>query len=212
VVPKQKVGCLKGGLIAVAAIFVVIIIIIVIAVVSGGGKKSSNSASSSNSAAGGSSNAVSVVGGTACKDAAPDAKIDTKRVDLYPTRPDSQPKNDHEAAVGDCVRVSGETAYLLSVNRTSVFGRDRLVITVKIENRDVKANSYGPFDWKIQTQSGQVLDASISIDDDALHSGDLVLGGTVTGTVTFDVPVGENYVIWKPGYFTDERGIWKVNA
>ena len=146
----------------------------------------------------------------ACKDTPAGEKLDTKNVTLYPGRPDSQAANDHEAAVGDCVRISGETAYLLSAGHQTVLGTSVLMVTVKIENRDAKANSYNLFDWRVQTPGGQVLDASFYSGDSPLGSGDLVQGGSVTGTVSFEVPPGDNYLIWKPNAFEAARGIWKV--
>lgn len=136
----------------------------------------------------------------------------TVRQGLYPDRADIQ-KTDHEAELGKGVRLSGYTATLTKAEMfTPEFGDPEFIIFVTIENRDDKAQPYNLFDWRIQTEGGQVLDPTISLRDDDLGSGDLVKDGTVSGTVAFDVAPGTYYVIYKPDAFDDARGIWKVTA
>lgn len=140
-----------------------------------------------------------------------DDPTNTKRQDLYPDRVDVQ-DNDHEAEVGQSVRLRGYTATLNSAEmHTPEFGGDEFIIFVTIENRDDEAQAYNMFDWRIQTEGGQVLEPTITLRDDDLGSGDLVQGGTVTGTVAFDVGPGTYYVIYKPDFASD-RGIWRVTV
>lgn len=149
----------------------------------------------------------------ACRDTPDEVALDTKRQGLYPERPDLQGE-DHEAALGDCVRIAGLTAF---VDAAAIvdgdLGGPQLVITVTERNRDDTAKPYNLFDWRIQTPEGQVLDPTIpwSTDQD-LGSGDLVPGGSVTGDVAFDVGPGTYFVIWKPDLFDAARGVWQVTV
>jgi hypothetical protein len=150
---------------------------------------------------------------TACRDTADDVDLDTKRQDLYPGRPDGQ-VDDHEAAVGDCVRIAGVTAVVDGAAMAeSQFGDPQLVVKVTERNRDDRAKPYNMFDWRIQTADGQVLDPGIPWQTErGLSSGDLVSGGTVTGDVAFDVAPGTYFVIWKPDPFDAARGVWQVTV
>lgn len=137
---------------------------------------------------------------------------DTEDADLYPDRPDEQ-SEDKEAAVGDSVQLSGYTATLHGAEmRTSPLDEELVVIQVSIENRDDEAQPYNLFDWRIQTENGQVLDPTFSGGDNDLESGDLVSGGTVEGEVPFDVGPGTYFVIYKPDAFDAARGIWQITV
>lgn len=124
---------------------------------------------------------------------------------LYPSRVDQQ-KEDQEAKIGQPVRLTGRTVWVLS----SRLKGKVLSVQVKILNRDSKAKSYNPFDWKVQTPEGQVLDVSL-FSGPSLGTGDLVNGGTITGTVSFEVASkGPFFVIYKADPFNAARGIWMV--
>jgi len=151
----------------------------------------------------------------ACKDAAPNADLDTQSTALYAGRPDAQDE-DHEASVGDCVRFQGYTAYVQSATTEAELGElggDPItVVNVKVENRDDQAKPYNLFDWSLQTPSGQVIDPTIYLGDGGLQSGDLVPGGSATGKIAFDAPAGQYYVIYKPDAFDSARGIWQIRS
>ena len=66
-------------------------------------------------------------GPAACKDTPPDVSLDTQHVGLYPNRPDIQTGNDHEAALGDCVRIQGLTAYVTSAKNSQTSYSKQLV-------------------------------------------------------------------------------------
>lgn len=144
---------------------------------------------------------------------------DTKR-DIYPNRPDKQ-KDDHEAAIGEEVRLSGYTTKVVQAGWTQqldpyVLKAGYVTTTVTIANRDDKAQRYSITDWKIITPSGQVVDASFAglADDKGLKSGDLVKGGTVTGDLAFEVgnTKGDYFIIYDPDSFSSPRGVWKVTV
>jgi hypothetical protein len=134
---------------------------------------------------------------------------DTRNLDLYPDRPDRQDQ-DHEAAVGDSVRLVGYTATVTGAEIVNdpVWG-EQLHVSVTVENRDDRAQPYNTFDWRIQDASGRVVDPTIG---DNIGSGDLVEGGTVSGTVAFDAGPGTYFVIYKPDPFNAARGIWQIDV
>jgi hypothetical protein len=148
--------------------------------------------------------------------ACPPTGEDTKNLCWYPDRVDRQADNDHEARIGDPVRLAGYTATVNSATTytSEMFGDDCIIVNVTVENRDAKTQPYNQFDWKIQTPNGTVEDFCISdASTNGLSSGDLVSGGTVTGDV--ELPYsgpGTYYVIYKPDPFNAARGIWAVEA
>lgn len=180
-----------------------LVLIIVIAAVAGGG--------------GDDDDAEPVTGG----DDAPPAEesgdpSDTRNLSLYPDRPDRQ-DDDHEAEVGDSVRLAGYTATVDSgafTQRLNDFETEGyIVVDVTVANRDSSAQPYNTFDWRIQTPSGQVLDPCICAEDQ-LGSGDLVEGGEVSGRVIFEQPdaSGSYFVIYKPDPINSARGIWQIDV
>ncbi|MDQ3574285.1 MAG: DUF4352 domain-containing protein, partial [Actinomycetota bacterium] len=87
-----------------------------------------------------------------------------------------------------------------------------LVADVTIVNRDDRAQSYNPFHWKLQTPGGQVVDVTFTTMPNQLGSGDLIQGGTVSGSVAWPVGAakGAFAIIYKPDPFDAARGLWKV--
>ena len=185
-----------------------VVLLVIIAATSGGAdEENPRRSEASNAADGGTEDAAN--GGA--EQASADAD-NTERQGLYPDRADIQ-DSDHEAELGQAVRLSGYTATLTKAEMfTPEFGDPEFLIHVTVENRDDAAQPYNMFDWRIQTEGGQVLDPTFTMRDDDLGSGDLVQGGTVSGTIAFDVAPGTYYVIYKPDPFDDPRGIWKVTA
>lgn len=134
---------------------------------------------------------------------------------IYPGRADVQ-KEDQEAQIGGEVKLSGYTATVTDASflpQLSDFEKDGYIVaTVKIANRDDKAQPYNLFDWKLQTPGGQVIDPTFSMQDDRVQSGDLIQGGSVDGKVTFKVgdAKGQYFIIYKPDPFDAARGVWGV--
>jgi hypothetical protein len=134
------------------------------------------------------------------------------RAVLYPERPDRHAE-DQEAAVGEPVRLGGYTATVTAAELAPGLLDERvLVVHVRVENRDDRAQPYNVFDWRIQDSAGRVLDPTPSGRDDGLGSGDLVHGGVASGTVAFGVGPGTYYVIYKPKVFDAARGVWKITV
>lgn len=134
-------------------------------------------------------------------------------------RADKQP-TDVEIAVGESATVDGVKMTPVSVERktslsdydTAADGKQFLVMTVQLENTDSKTHAFNPFDFKVQTAGGQVLDTSFHSTTNQLNSGDLVAGGKTSGAIVLEVPVesGHQYVIWKPDAFKSDRAIVQV--
>lgn len=136
---------------------------------------------------------------------------------LFPGRPDSK-KTDIERNLGEAAQLAGYTVTLSSApfkQQISQFESDGyLVATVTIANRDKKAQPYNPFDWKLITPGGQIIDPTFTTGEQ-LASGDLVMGGSITGDITWEVGAqkGVYYVIYDPPTFSDPaRAVWKVTV
>jgi len=136
---------------------------------------------------------------------------------LFPTRGDRK-AGDIEKNVGESIDVSG---YTLTVTKAafqqqmdSFQNKGYLLATVTISNRDTKAQSYNPFNWKLLTPTGTIIDPCFCSTQNALHSGDLAQGGSVSGTIAWEVgpAKGDYYVIWSDPGFGSERGVWKATV
>jgi hypothetical protein len=132
-------------------------------------------------------------------------------------RPDEK-KGDKERELGQAADLSGYTATVTSAaTQQSIdsFEDDGyLVAEVTLLNRDKSAQSYNPFDWKLITPSGTIIDPCIC-GAEQLGSGDLTSGGTVSGRLIFETKgaPGDYYVIFDPpDIANDNRGVWKATA
>lgn len=135
---------------------------------------------------------------------------DAPEATLFPGRADSQ-DNDQERELGAPATINDLEATVNSVEfvqeLSSFETAGYFVVTVTYVNKADRALPYNVFDWRIQTSGGQVNDPGLH--DHTLGSGDLVPGGTVTGTVIFDAVTPDGFILWKP-FFDSDRGIWKV--
>lgn len=136
---------------------------------------------------------------------------------LFPGRVDAQDQ-DQERELGAEARISGYTAIAKSASFqqsiSSFESAGYVVADVKIENRDSEAQPYSPFDWRLQSPSGQVTDPVLLLSDTELSSGDLVRGGVAEGQVGFEIGAtsGDFYLLYKPDPFEAARGVWKVTV
>ena len=73
-------------------------------------------------------------------------------------------------------------------------GKEYVIVTVKIENKSDSKISYNTYDWSMVNSQGQEDDeAFTTIDNDTnLSSGELMAGGTKTGTIVFEQPKDES--------------------
>ncbi len=69
-------------------------------------------------------------------------------------------------------------------------GKEFVIVHVTIENKGNSNLSYNPYYFKMQNSQGQQESTTFTtIDKDtALHSGELIPGGKISGTITFEQP------------------------
>ncbi|MCW6005367.1 DUF4352 domain-containing protein [Micromonospora sp. CPCC 205371] len=120
--------------------------------------------------------------------------------------PDQQPDNDRCADAVGSVTIDEVKVVATPLARR----QDTLCTDVSYANNSDKTISFNVFDWKLQVPTGEVKDAFDSTDNpNWLGSGDLVKGGTKSGTVCYEAPgSGQFILIYKPSFWSDARGIW----
>jgi hypothetical protein len=136
---------------------------------------------------------------------------DTRNLCLYPDRPDRQP-DDHEAELGASVRLAGLTATLEEGFMHELVLADQLTLRVTIHNRDDRPKTFGSTDWRVLDRRGTPISPTRSEREDALGTGELSPGTTVTGTIAYDLPAGTYYVVYRPEAVNQARGIWQVEV
>jgi hypothetical protein len=118
---------------------------------------------------------------------------------------DHQKNNDHCAEANGMVSVEDVEVTARPLVRDAA---QSICTTVSYQNNSKKTVSFNLLDWKLQAPSGEV-DNNLFVGGD-LGSGELVPGGSKTGSVCFD-PVGgagQFVLIYKPSIWGGERGIW----
>lgn len=100
----------------------------------------------------------------------------------------------------------------LSEYETAESGEEFAIVTVEIVNNSEEVRAYNPFNFRVQTSGGRVLDAAWTSTDNDLSSGDLVAGGSVDGTIVFELPQedGDRYLLWAPSY-SSQRGVVQLS-
>jgi hypothetical protein len=126
-----------------------------------------------------------------------------------------QQENDITAEPGQTITVD-EVAITSAplADGDSTFG-PTLCTNVTIVNNGDDAQSFNPFDYKLQDPAGASRDTTLGGSDTLLNSGELAPGGTVTGDVCFDNPTGaagQYALIYAPSFsFSNERAVWVNN-
>lgn len=88
-------------------------------------------------------------------------------------------------------------------------GNEFVKVQVTIENKSSSEASYNTFDWKIRNSNGVIKDVSsttYSIDN-GLESGELAMGGKVSGFLVFEVPEGDQGLVlqYSPSFWSDKK-------
>lgn len=132
---------------------------------------------------------------------------------LFPSRVDAQPE-DQERELEKPALISDVAATVYGYDDSSVAPARQgheVVVMVFLKNLGEETAHYSWVDWKIQSPSGRVDDATFLSDSMSLGSGDLVADGHVIGRIALPVlEAGSYYVIWKPEAFDSARGIWRI--
>lgn len=142
----------------------------------------------------------------------------TSKTYRFSERADKQ-STDLELLAGETGVVDGRKLTIVSVDKKTSLGeymdapsgKIYIVANVTIENVSDRTQTYNPYDFRLQTASGQVIDPYYGIDNQ-LNSGDLVSGGKVSGNVFFEAPAeaGNQYIIYKPNPVISDRIIVQV--
>ena len=211
----------KTKTIITAAIIGLAVVMGIIGAVSGGSSSDSSSpattAATQSTTGGGSQTTTAPASNKTCKDTPNTESFDSKKQGLYPSRA-GVTKTDHEAAVGDCVRISGATTYVTGADITtdSITNKQGIIVSVSETNRDKSTKSYNALDWKLQTPQGTIENMTIIFGDNtkSLSAGELVTGGSVEGTVAFDYAgPGTYYVLYEPVLsMGSDVGVWGITV
>jgi hypothetical protein len=126
------------------------------------------------------------------------------------TYPDQQPNNDVCAGADGTVRLHGVSVTASPLSRD---GAGNLCSQVAYVNNSGRTVGFNMLDWRVQSPAGEVQDNVFAGSGD-LGSGELINGGTKSGTMCFD-PVqgsGQFVTIYQPPVFSQMRGIWLSNV
>ena len=76
-------------------------------------------------------------------------------------------------------------------------GKEFVIVHVSIENKGNSNLSYNPYYFKMQNSQGQQESMTFTtVDQDtSLQSGELIPGGKVSGTITFEQPKGDTGLV-----------------
>lgn len=144
-------------------------------------------------------------------------KTDAAKKDTKDKEKDSKEKDDNEEFyVGDKVKLGD---YAIKVTKVSYSngsqydkpksGKVFVTVMLTIYNDGDDQVSYNPYDFSLQNSSGQVSDVTFTMidEDTALNSGELVAGGTVKGSLTFEAPKNDKKLVlrYQPDFWSDKE-------
>lgn len=112
-----------------------------------------------------------------------------------PVVPTDAPAAPAIAKVGDRVEANGIAFTVVSVKKADAIGKYQkadagntyVIVEVLIENVDVDKAPYNPFYFKVKDADGFEYTAGITMDNQALKSGDLAKGEKARGNVAIEV-------------------------
>lgn len=87
-------------------------------------------------------------------------------------------------------------------------GHEFIIVEVTITNNSKNNVSYNPYDFKMQNSQGNITDQTwyTGDRDNDLSSGELAPGGTVTGTIPFEQPLGDKSLV-----LIYEGDLWSIS-
>jgi hypothetical protein len=127
--------------------------------------------------------------------------------------PTATEKKDVTPKVGDVTKLGDREFIVNSVRRSGAFdyntpkaGKEYVIVNVTIRNLGKDEIDYNPYDFKVQDANGAQESETFAILDDSLNSGTLAAGGKVTGSIPFEVPIGDKaLLIFKPSFWGNQR-------
>jgi len=130
-----------------------------------------------------------------------------------PAATEKSAQKDITPKVGDVTKLGDREFVVNSVRRSGAFnyntpkvGKEYVIINVTIRNLGKDEISYNPYDFKIQDANGAQESETFAALDDSLNSGTLAPGGKVTGSMPFQVPVGDKaLLIFQPSFWSSQR-------
>ncbi len=144
-------------------------------------------------------------------------KTDTAKKDTKDKKKDGKGKEEKEEFyVGDKVKLGDYAIKVTKVSHSNgtqydkpKSGKEYVTVMLSIFNNGDSQVSYNEFDFSLQNSSGQVSDVIFTtIDEDtALNSGELVAGGTVKGSLTFEAPKNDKKLVlrYQPDFWSDKE-------
>ena len=144
-------------------------------------------------------------------------KTDTAKKDTKDKKKDVKGKEEKEEFyVGDKVKLGDYAIKVTKVSHSNgtqydkpKSGKEYVTVMLSIFNNGDSQVSYNEFDFSLQNSSGQVSDVIFTtIDEDtALNSGELVAGGTVKGSLTFEAPKNDKKLVlrYQPDFWSDKE-------
>lgn len=125
-----------------------------------------------------------------------------------------EPKKD-VFAVGEAMQLGKNVLTVTKVEKsngtefdTPQQGKEYVIVTVQIQNAGDQNISYNPFDFKMANSQGQIQDMGFTTvnSDTSLQSGELAPGGSVSGTIAFEEPVGDTglQLQYTPSFWSDK--------
>ena len=127
--------------------------------------------------------------------------------------PTTAVQKDITPKVGDITKLGDREFVVNSVRRSGAFnyntpkaGKEYVIVNVTIRNLGKDEISYNPYDFKVQDANGAQESETYASLDDSLNSGTLAPGGKVTGSMSFEVPVGDQAkLIFQPSFWSSQR-------
>lgn len=135
-----------------------------------------------------------MLGITACgssDSSSEDSSTDEKEVEEQETK--------SEYGVNETADVDGIKYTVTGVERSAGFsyntpesGKEYVIVSVTIENASDEKIDYNPYYFKMLNSQGQEESTTFVVDlENELNSGDLAVGGTVSGKLCFEEPAGD---------------------
>lgn len=143
------------------------------------------------------------------------SKTETTKKDAKEDKKDSQ-KKEETFFVGDKVKLGDYAVKVTKVSYSNGTQYDKpksgkvfVTVMVSIFNDGDSQVSYNPYDFSLQNSNGQVSDITFTtVDSDtALNAGELVAGGKVKGSLTFEAPKKDKKLVlrYQPNFWSDKE-------